>query len=97
MPDYRIYKFNEIVTDQDLRNATLILGNGASIAVNSSFSYTNLFEKACNDSILNQISKDLFRTLTTTDFELVMNKLRQAYIINKVLQLDTNDIVRVFK
>ena len=93
MPDYRIYKFNEIVTDQDLRNATLILGNGASIAVNSSFSYTNLFEKACNDSILNQISKDLFGTLTTTDFELVMNKLRQAYIINKVLQLDTNDIV----
>lgn len=93
MPDYRIYKFNEIVIDQDLRNATLILGNGASIAVNSSFSYTNLFEKACNDSILNQISKDLFGTLTTTDFELVMNKLRQAYIINKVLQLDTNDIV----
>lgn len=92
MPDYRIYKFNEIVPDQDLRNATLILGNGSSIAVNSSFSYTNLFEKACNDSILNQISKDLFETLATTDFELVMNKLRQAYIINKVLQLDSGDV-----
>lgn len=92
MPDYSIYEFNELVTDQELGNATLILGNGASMAVSSSFSYTNLFGKACNDSILNQTSKDLFETLQTTDFELVMNKLRQAYIINEVLQLDTDNV-----
>lgn len=92
MPDYSIYEFNELVTDQELGNATLILGNGASMAVCSSFSYTNLFGKACNDSILNQTSKNLFETLQTTDFELVMNKLRQAYIINEVLQLDTDNV-----
>ena len=92
MPDYSIYEFNELVTDQELGNATLILGNGASMAVSSSFSYTNLFGKACNDSILNQTSKNLFETLQTTDFELVMNKLRQAYIINEVLQLDTDNV-----
>lgn len=95
MPDYSIYEFNELVTDQELGNATLILGNGASMAVSSSFSYTNLFGKACNDSILNQTSKNLFETLQTTDFELVMNKLRQAYIINEVLQLDTDNVARV--
>lgn len=33
MPDYSIYEFNELVTDQELGNATLILGNGASMAV----------------------------------------------------------------
>lgn len=92
MPDYSIYEFNELVTDQELGNATLILGNGASMAVSSSFSYTNLFGKACNDSILNQTSKNLFETLQTTDFELVMNKLRQAYIIKEVLQLDTDNV-----
>ena len=92
MPDYSIYEFNELVTDQELGNATLILGNGASMAVSSSFSYTNLFGKACNDSILNQTSKNLFETLQTTDFELVMNKLRQAYIINEVLQLDSDNV-----
>lgn len=92
MPDYSIYEFNELVTDQELGDATLILGNGASMAVSSSFSYTNLFGKACNDSILNQTSKNLFETLQTTDFELVMNKLRQAYIINEVLQLDTDNV-----
>lgn len=92
MPDYSIYEFNELVTDQELGNATLILGDGASMAVSSSFSYTNLFGKACNDSILNQTSKNLFETLQTTDFELVMNKLRQAYIINEVLQLDTDNV-----
>lgn len=92
MPDYSIYEFNELVTDQELGNATLILGNGASMAVSSSFSYTNLFGKACNDSILNQTSKNLFETLQTTDFELVMNKLRQAYIINEVVQLDTDNV-----
>lgn len=92
MPDYSIYEFNELVTDQELGNATLILGNGASMAVSSSFSYTNLFGKACNDSILNQTSKNLFETLQTTDFELVMNKLRKAYIINEVLQLDTDNV-----
>lgn len=92
MPDYSIYEFNELVTDQELGNATLILGNGASMAVSSSFSYTNLFGKACNDSILNQTSKNLFETLQTTDFKLVMNKLRQAYIINEVLQLDTDNV-----
>lgn len=93
MQDYKIYNFGDLVPDSNaLIDATLILGNGASIAVNSCFNYINLFDKACGNSILDQTSKALFEALETTDFELVMNKLRQAHVINKVLNLDHDDI-----
>ncbi len=93
MQDYTIYNFEDLVPDsRALKAATLILGNGASIAVNSCFNYSNLFDKACGNSILDQTSKALFEALETTDFELVMNKLRQAYVVNKALNLDSNNV-----
>lgn len=93
MQDYTIYNFEDLITDRrTLKDAALILGNGASISVNNCFNYTNLFDKACGNSILDQTSKALFEALETTDFELVMNKLRQAYVVNKVLNLDSNDV-----
>ena len=74
MQDYTIYNFADLVSDsRALKDATLILGNGASIAVNSCFNYINLFDKACGNSILDQTSKALFEALETTDFELVIN------------------------
>lgn len=93
MQDYTIYKFDDLITDRrTLKDAVLILGNGASISINNCFKYTNLFERACSNSSLDQISTALFEALETTDFELVMNKLRQTYVVNKVLNLDSNDV-----
>ncbi|SCL85446.1 DUF4917 family protein [Sporanaerobacter sp. PP17-6a] len=90
---YQIFNFDDLFKDQNnLRDASVILGNGASIAVDDCFKYNNLFEQACKDSILNQTSKSLFKALKTNDFELVMNKLRQACIVNKVLNLDSEKV-----
>ena len=95
MQDYNVYNFSDLTNRADLRNASLILGNGASIAVDSRFRYNNLFDKACDDSILDKTSMELFKALETNDFELVMNKLRQACIINGVLNLDSHNVASI--
>lgn len=93
MQDYRIYEFDELIPDKSiLKKAALILGNGASIAVNDCFFYTTLFDIACSNSILDTTSRELFDKFQTTDFEFILNRLRQASIINNVLNLDNDNI-----
>lgn len=93
MDDYKIYKWGDcnLLTDK-LKESTLILGNGASIAISDVFSYSSLFEKATSDQILNSKATKVFEAIQTKDFELVLNKLRQAAIINNVLDLDSDHV-----
>ena len=93
MGDYKICKWGDcnLLTDK-LKESTLILGNGASIAISDVFSYQSLFEKATNDQILNSKATNVFEAIQTKDFELVLNKLRQAAIINNVLGLDSDHV-----
>ncbi|GMA99994.1 DUF4917 family protein [Pelosinus sp. IPA-1] len=93
MQDYEIYEFDDLIPNKEvLKSAVLILGNGASIAVSDCFFYSKLFDMACSNSILDCNSRELFEKLDTTDFELVLNKLRQASIINNVLDLDNDNV-----
>ena len=93
MQDYKVYKFNELGLNQNiLKNTVLILGNGASISVNDCFYYDSLYARVCKNGMLGPNSMELFKVLETTDFELVLNKLRQASIINKALNVDNNNI-----
>lgn len=63
----------------------LILGNGSSIAVDGGFQYRSIFEKACEKNYLKGNEKEIFRKFKTTDFELILNKLLSAHIINEIL------------
>ena len=62
----------------------IILGNGASIAIDPIFSYPSLLESARKDLINPDIDK-IFKYLKTDDFELVLHTLWDVYNINNTL------------
>lgn len=79
----------ELITFQealDLAEGTgrkhLMLGNGFSIALfRNIFSYNTLFERAKESAKLSKEMADVFATLGTTDFEMVMEALENAAIL----------------
>ncbi len=79
MQDFKLYDWNEI--RDSYKYESLILGNGASIAIDKCFRYDSLFKKAA----FTGRDKKIFEEIDTVDFELVLNKLRQTSIVNKIL------------
>lgn len=75
-------KYSELIDGIDLKNAAIILGNGASISISNSFSYKNLFLKA---SEIDNFPASIFNTLNTTNFESVIYQLDIAQKINKAI------------
>lgn len=68
----------------ELKNATLILGNGSSISYSSKFAYSSLYDEAA----FTDEEKQLFDKFKTNNFEYILRKLFQAGEVNKVLELD---------
>jgi Domain of unknown function (DUF4917) len=71
----------EAVSENDVRWNGLLLGNGASIAVAESFSYSSLYQVACSDSIgdpLTEVAKELFDDFETLNFEYILASLKVA-------------------
>ena len=68
----------------------LILGNGASIAIDPRFSYFSLFESAAERGLITENIKRIFHHLETEDFELVLRMLWHAFHINKALKIEDN-------
>ncbi|WP_370857111.1 DUF4917 family protein [Megasphaera sp.] len=68
----------------ELKNATLILGNGSSISYSSKFAYSSLYDEAA----FTDEEKRLFDKFKTNNFEYILRKLFQAGEVNKVLELD---------
>ncbi len=65
------------------KGAALLIGNGASISLDDSFSYRSLLEELkdiCSDPALN-----LFEIMNTVDFEEVLHALSQAKTVNDVM------------
>ncbi|WP_455577635.1 DUF4917 family protein [Anaerosinus sp.] len=85
--------FKDIFPDYSrFENASLILGNGASIAFNNKFSYSSLYGYACSNKFIDEKQEEIFDQLETTDFEYVLSKLQQAKIINNILDIDKKKI-----
>lgn len=63
----------------------VVLGNGASIAVDERFSYSSLLDAAWAAQLISEPSKQIFDYLQTEDFELVLRMLTHASKINEVL------------
>lgn len=84
--------FNDCVSDIDLQDAVLILGNGASIAVSRDFQYENLFKKAN----LEETDKAIFSKLGTNNFENVLKVLTYVQYINNKLDIESGDELKKF-
>lgn len=71
-------------------NDGLLLGNGASIAVDSRFSYSSLFEAAIERGFLTEPVRHVFERFdNSTDFEYVLRKLWQAKQVNQALEIES--------
>lgn len=72
-------KVNQWQDIQDrFHRGALLLGNGASIAVDQCFNYRSLYEKAVEMEFLTPEVQMVFDKLKVNDFELVLRRLWQA-------------------
>lgn len=88
MPE--IVQWNDI--QEDYHQGSLILGNGASIAVDSCFNYNSLYEEAVNREFITPQVREVFEKFAVTDFELVLRRLWQAKLVNEALGLPRGEV-----
>ncbi|UVA79985.1 DUF4917 family protein [Pandoraea commovens] len=69
---------------------TILLGNGASIAVSPSFSYGSLLDHARRVGLITEDVQQLFHFFGTSDFELILRLVWQASNVNRSLQIPDN-------
>jgi len=75
---------------QNYQRGTILLGNGASIAVSPSFGYDSLLDHARRENILSDDVQQLFHFFRTQDFELILRLVWQASNVNRSLQIPDN-------
>lgn len=96
MSKYQIEQWNDI--ENSIRKSTLILGNGASIAVDNRLKYESLKEHAEKKGLMdNNNIKTLFKTYKTKDFELILRLVWQATTINEALGVSENETKKAYQ
>ena len=76
---------------------SLLLGNGASIAVDRRFAYKNLLREAEQLDLITSELKEVFKYLKTKDFELVLKMLWYTRHINEALGIRTRKARTAYK
>ncbi|HET7444856.1 MAG TPA: DUF4917 family protein [Solirubrobacterales bacterium] len=64
----------------------LLLGNGMSINVSSSFDYASLFNEAGVQGTLGDADREIFEAFDTENFEVVLAKLRDAITLAEIME-----------
>ena len=85
---YPVVQWAEIAPNY--RRGTILLGNGASIAVSPSFGYGSLLNHAQQRGLLTDDVNSIFRFFGTSDFELILRLVWQASNVNRSLQIPDN-------
>lgn len=75
---------------------TVILGNGASIAVDRCFAYRSLFDEAITTQFLSPNTRKLFDQFKTTDFEFVLRAIGSAHHVNAALETKDDQVTRAY-
>ena len=75
----KIKQWNDI---EEGFNHSIILGNGASIAVDSRLHYSSLYEAANSEGFITDEVSKIFDHFDTNDFEFVLQALANAHAIN---------------
>ncbi len=81
----------------DRFSGTVLLGNGASIGIDSSFSYTSLKEHAVEGGLLTEHIQLLFEHFDTDDFELILRLVWQASRVNLALKIEDNETRQAYE
>lgn len=92
---YKISQWMDIANDY--YRGTVLLGNGASIAVSPAFNYSSLLENAIEKQLLSKDIESLFDHFHTTDFEFILRLVWQAFNVNKFLQVLDHRTIQAYK
>lgn len=92
-----MYAVTEWADIADNYKDTLVLGNGASIAVDPRFAYGSLLQVARERGRLTSALEKIFRYLETQDFELVLSMLWHAHHINQALGTTEDNTVAAYR
>jgi len=76
---------------------SIILGNGASIAVSKHFKYDSLYKEAIKLNLVDNTLEQIFSYFKTNDFENVLYKLLQAKAVNEALTIDNHRITSIYE
>lgn len=82
---YPISQWTQIAPNY--QQGTILLGNGASMAVSPSFGYGSLLKHAKQTGLLADDVNRLFHFFGTSDFELILRLVWQASNVNKSLEI----------
>lgn len=84
---FKIKDWNNI---QDEYDGAILLGNGASIAVDSRFTYGSLKQYAADNGFFTNDVQNIFDFFETDDFELILRIVWQATNVNESLGIQDN-------
>lgn len=82
----KIFQWSDI--KDEFNGGAILLGNGASIAIDDSFAYGSLKEHATDNGLLTDDIQSLFDFFHTDDFELILRIVWQATNVNKSLKIE---------
>ncbi len=82
---HKIHKWNDIKSRYE--GGSILLGNGASIAISQNFSYGSIKEKAKEIEAFSENASQVFKFFGTPDFELVLRMLWHATNVNQALDV----------
>ncbi|MDC5224890.1 DUF4917 family protein [Acinetobacter baumannii] len=92
---YKIHQWKDI--KDNFLEATLLIGNGASVALDPKFSYTSLKEYAEHNDELDADILKLFREFDTNDFEYILRLVWHASIINNKLKIQDDRTQKAYE
>ncbi|MCY1266158.1 hypothetical protein D9M68_292740 [compost metagenome] len=92
---YEIHNWEDIAAD--FERGTVLIGNGASMAVDRGFGYASLLEEARSRNLFTAEVEELFRSFDTADFELVLRLVWHATKVNAALTIPDNLTRRVYQ
>lgn len=81
---HEIYNWSDISSEH---SGSILLGNGASISIDSCFAYTSIREHAIENGLLTVQVQRLFKYFQTSDFELILRLVWQANSVNVALDI----------
>ncbi len=89
-----IFEWSDI---KDGFDGTILLGNGASIAVDNSFVYSSLKQHATENGLLTNDVQSIFEFFHTDDFELILRIVWQATNVNRSLEIEDEKTERAYQ
>ena len=76
---------------------TLVLGNGASIAIHAGFKYESLYDKARTGGPITESVNALFKHMNSSDFELILRCVSIAEFVNRALEIEDGKTHEVYE